>query len=285
MRKGCLDGGLSVFHNKQMDLAMNVLRKALAVASLSLLMASAHADIISLDWNEAGDNKAFLDSDAGLEWLKLDAAKGMSINEVSGELGDGGLFNGWRIANKTEVSNLLFQQVIRLTDAESNGFFLNTNGRYYADQSLQRTNEARLNHNSVKFGWMNLFGATYSTSSTTRVDEQDTLTGLYENDSIDPAIQGDILRSITRTRKYNNFYTYYSARIDHDYNDANITRDSKSANASVFLISDGGATLSSQLDPTLMENNPNYATAVSEPGAMLLLGAGLFGLMMARRKA
>lgn len=63
-------------------------------------------------------------------------------------------------------------------------------------------------------------------------------------------------------------------------------------NVGVFLVSDGGTTLSSQNDPSLNQNNPNYAeagagpgaTSVPEPTSLAILGAGLMGFAFSRRK-
>jgi hypothetical protein len=54
----------------------------------------------------------------------------------------------------------------------------------------------------------------------------------------------------------------------------------------IFLVSDGGTTQSSQLDPSLNANNANYvAKDVSAPALLGLMGLGLFGLAARRRSS
>ena len=84
-----------------------LLKKSLLAATLAVAMAgSANAGYISLDWQEEGDELAFLDEDAGIEWLKLTETAGMSINDVQAELGAGGLYEGWRLASAFEVESI-----------------------------------------------------------------------------------------------------------------------------------------------------------------------------------
>ncbi len=46
------------------------------------------------------------DSSTGLDWLDLTATKGYSYNYVVSQLGSGGLFEGWSVANGDQLSGL-----------------------------------------------------------------------------------------------------------------------------------------------------------------------------------
>jgi hypothetical protein len=62
--------------------------------------------------------------------------------------------------------------------------------------------------------------------------------------------------------------------------------DWSSGTTGIYLVGDGGATLSTQEDMSLVSNNPLYAEAneVPEPSGVLLMASGLFGLGAMRRK-
>ena len=78
-----------------------------AVLPLSLLAAtSANAALINLDWQAAGDGLIVRDTNTHLEWLKLTQTFGMSYTSVSGQLGSGGTFAGFRYATNAEVVDL-----------------------------------------------------------------------------------------------------------------------------------------------------------------------------------
>jgi hypothetical protein len=50
-----------------------------------------------------------LDDNTGLEWLDLTETRSLSYNFVSGQLGSGGAYEGWRYANLAETQNLFWQ--------------------------------------------------------------------------------------------------------------------------------------------------------------------------------
>jgi hypothetical protein len=70
----------------------------LATAATALILStSANAAII--------DNGTYTtDTSTGLDWLDLTATAGMSYNQVSAELGAGGIFEGWTYATRAQVS-------------------------------------------------------------------------------------------------------------------------------------------------------------------------------------
>ncbi len=81
--------------------------KYLKLATLTtalVLSTSANAAIISVDWQNAGDNMITQDTASGLEWLDLTVTSFRSYNDISSKLGDGQEFDGWRYATTTEIS-------------------------------------------------------------------------------------------------------------------------------------------------------------------------------------
>ena len=74
----------------------------------------AHASLISMN-STYGVDTITLDTDTGLEWLDVDSALTYqnqyplrSYNDVVGQLGAGGLFEGFRYAIRSEVESLLY---------------------------------------------------------------------------------------------------------------------------------------------------------------------------------
>jgi len=78
----------------------------LLIVSTLILSANANSAIISTDWHTAGDNLITRDTASGLDWIDLTETNGQSYNFVSGELGIGGLYEGYRYATDDEVISL-----------------------------------------------------------------------------------------------------------------------------------------------------------------------------------
>lgn len=69
-----------------------------AVAFLSLMTSVSHASLIDRGIHT-------LDTETGLEWLDLSATYTRSYNSVVDNLRPGGLYDGYRYANRSEVTN------------------------------------------------------------------------------------------------------------------------------------------------------------------------------------
>jgi len=74
----------------------------LAAPMLALAGPVANATLIDVGTTTFDDN-------TGLAWLDLTQTRGLSYNFVSGQLGSGGAFEGWRYANLAEAQDLFFQ--------------------------------------------------------------------------------------------------------------------------------------------------------------------------------
>lgn len=60
------------------------------------------------DWKNVGDGLITYDSNTGLEWLDLTVSKDLSFDFVESQLGQSGLFEGWRIAEYREFDELWY---------------------------------------------------------------------------------------------------------------------------------------------------------------------------------
>jgi hypothetical protein len=77
----------------------------LLLVGLAASSLAARAELISLD-SPFGAGTVTLDTETGLQWLDLDITAGRSFNDISGELGVGGEFEGYRFATTDEVLDL-----------------------------------------------------------------------------------------------------------------------------------------------------------------------------------
>ena len=245
-----------------------LLKKSLLAATLAVTMAgSANAGYISLDWQEEGDELAFLDEDAGIEWLMLTETAGMSLNDVQAELGAGGLYEGWRFATATEVESIVADLTGDMEDQYAT--YTGTN-----------------NPDSIKAvykGFSDLFGWSREiTRDSGWSKEYDYRSyGLYFDDG---SIEMAGVRWIKnpQTVSSTKFYSWSFTSTENSlYNN-----DYTAIGHGVYLVGDGGATLTTQEDMSLVSNNPLYAnaTAVPEPTGIALMAAGLLGLGAVRRR-
>jgi hypothetical protein len=241
---------------------MNMKLKATLIATVLLLSAaSAQASLVETDWNNLGDGLATLDTDTGIEWLDLTQTLGMSINQAEGLLGS--TFDGWRLPTGAEVTQMM---VNAFPSVASQTQWINTGGF---------TNDVTDNEAGVFRG---MFGVTYTSS------DFDYSWGMFKNDSNIPHPSGNtftVLLSGVSDSKIDNLVTPYSnASLVNDYNYSHSSR-------AVYLVSDGGTTVSSILDPSLNANNPNAPETanVSAPILTSLLGFGLLGFATRRRSS
>jgi hypothetical protein len=232
------------------------LKNTLVAATLLLSITSAQAALVESDWQSTGDALATLDTETGIEWLDLTQTDSMSITEAEGFTGIGGTFEGWRLPTRAEVTQMMVNAFpSELLKFQSSGTWSITNGT--------TDNEAD--------SFRALFGQTNSNSS------YDYSGGLFKNDS------STGLRVIMnrvddrRNDNYLRFYSNYSVSEDYNYFQESY---------GVYLVSDGGTTQSSQLDPNINANNANAPiNDVSAPALTTIGGLlALFGLATIRRK-
>lgn len=217
---------------------MSMLKYA-AMAAM-IMAGSANAELVETDWLADSDGLATLDTNSGLEWLDLTLTDGMSINQVSLELGDGGQYEGWRLATASEVHDLM-RNYFGVEYIEGEG--QKTYSRYASGEQID--------------DWQYHFGITGAEGRSM---------GRYDNG------EGQSVMAGTR----NSGTTYI------DYNRG--TLDNDKDYDGVFLVSEGGLTLSSQLDPTLGgQREINDASDVPAPIGFAAAGL-LLGLSGYRRK-
>lgn len=229
--------------------------KIAALFFASLLSLPATAGFVNSDVDTLGDAKATLHEETGIEWLKLDSTVGMSLDDVEGALQTGGSLEGWRLPSFDEVSFMV--------DSLLSAVPFNGRQSVVLSSSFSGVSENFI----FKMGLTNYL--TFSGSVNRAYSK-----GLYTNENGDTALSGTV-----RERKgstMTNMYFYDGLE------NASYTTGYSDSTTGVFLVSDGGLTLSSINDPSRNARNPNSPFNVSAPlGAACL---SLFSLIAVRRK-
>ena len=229
-----------------------MLKKLLIIATLAagLISTQASAAFVSTDWKVAGDKLAVLDEMTGLEWLNLTQTRGMSIDEARSLIEDG-YFSGWRVPTNEEVESLF-----------TNWF-----------PTLNVFSETRISRTNLSTGE----GQRYIAFNTllgngVRASGNYTIGFYFDENNIVRRAGVDV----------NDVGRLYTLNMPEVYSET-----STASSYSVFLVSDGGVTLSSMNDPTLNINNPNAPINMADVSAPAgLAAAGVLMLMLgARRRA
>jgi hypothetical protein len=218
-----------------------IMFKALLFTSAVALSATAHAGFVHTDFATEGDQRVTLHEETGIEWLKVTNTTGLSVNQVLAETSDNGQYEGWRIPSADEL------------DAYWHAIFEGSSML----NNPQGTRTSYSLYTSMAQDWVAFNGK--QTASPIRSYGIGMATdGMYAH------------FGVSRT----NQTTYWYAHGDIDANYTNVYMG-------VFLVSDGGASLSSMNNPSMNANNPNApvnASANNVPiigiGALSLLALG-----------
>lgn len=215
---------------------MNKLKSIVMASILALTSAGASAELIATDWSVEGDEKAVLNTETGIEWLVLSETWNMSINQVTSQMGDGELFEGWRLPSRDEVEFL--------------------------------------SNSILTEGGTSLWNATFPIATS-----QNYRKGLFIND--DKETEGGALVMSSGTRGSGSAWSYSRSE----------SLDYKGSAFGVFLVSDGGTTLSSINNPSLNINNANSpinngsaSVPLSSSVVLMALSLAGFGVSSRRKK-
>jgi hypothetical protein len=212
-------------------------RMKTAITALSLGVAlfsgAANAEFSVVDWQEEGDSNIAQDSETGLDWLRLTNTQGMSINEVVDELGEGGDFEGWRLATSTEVQTMIENVYPQFDFSDDEGTTVTYSKTYTGGSDY---------YSALRTTWAETLGLRYYTTSSGS-NRYWTGYGLYLNDeaNAESLADNEVLMSGFGYRKSDggqaNQYKYY-AYIHNDYSHADYSTDYSNASYGVYLVSD-----------------------------------------------
>lgn len=216
-----------------------------------LVSGAAHAALIETDWKISGDKQATLDTETGIEWLDVSLTRGKSINQVIAELNT--LYKGWRLPSQNEVF-ALFQHAFSASSP--------TYVKQGSATAYYNFNVYDYEHHNFTFAFGDTYTPWYSYGAYVAQDGSVKVSGAGGNGA-----QTSSVVYINYARGTLNEGSFYDG---------------------VFLVSDGGVTLSSISNPTLNANNPNapvnnQLSDVSAPLSPLTIGIASLVLAFTRR--
>jgi hypothetical protein len=241
---------------------MNSLKKIMVGVALSVCALSAQAGFVSSDWKVSSDRKAVLHEETGVEWLKLNQTDGQSVDYVLSQLGQGGAYAGWRMPTADEIDVLLASFY---PDFGADEPFQRYSSRGYDDRFWPE----HLRFRDVMGGTQYILGSNqYGT--------------YYRSFALGFHLDadGNMALSGTRHSNWGGSPRLYEFDIFNNYASGQ-SSSTGNGNYGVYLVSDGGVTLSSTLDASRNINNPD---APINQVPVVLGGLSLLGLVLRRRK-
>lgn len=237
-----------------------------SVIFAALFSSTAHADFVNIDWKEAGDQRAVVDTETGIEWLKLAESYNESASGALAQTGSGQKYEGWRLATESEVLNMMLTLLdVTEEQLESASQGLVTNNVY----GVRR--DDYLDDFTL---WENALGSYAVMNASQYIKEAYLGYGVYLSDDGNEVMSGRLYHVNDDSGGSSSAEDVYRQKTTVVYKNEG---QSPSPVIGVFLVNDGGVTLSSIQDPSINANNPNAPTSVSLGGGVsaliLMLGA------------
>jgi hypothetical protein len=231
---------------------MNVVKKIMMGSAILMFTLSAQAEFLSTDWKVAGDSKATLDTESGLEWLKFTQTKTSqyTIASMDGYTQDGQVFEGWRLPTSNEVTAYLD----RLVDFSRAQTWNESNTHLYLTVN---------NHDPLISAAAGHLGVV-KTSTWDRLSQ-----GVFSY------VNESGTQRVTAMELRDKHVFYGGSMVFGGVGSPSMTY--KPANSGVFLVSDGGTTLTSI-------NDPSINTVPSDVPVGSMFAFGLLLLAFPRRK-
>lgn len=230
-------------------------KKLLSITAvvLSLCAMPSHAAFIDTDWKTESDKKSTLDTDTGIEWLKLTQTLGSSVSDIIARLDTD--LKGWRFPTASEVSALVDK---------------------IWGSSIVRNVEQRYSYNASIYAIQSQLQAVLGKTATLSGDQYATYGYVYSGGVYMTGARKGLYFGVPSVSRYE-----LQASATHHLN-------SRNQYFGVYLVNDGGVTLSSIQDPSINANNPNspvnqVPTDVSTPIGFVFLGWLCLAVMRRRQ--
>lgn len=223
--------------------------------TFALVASSAQAGFVHTDWKYTGDEEAVLHEETGIEWLTMLNSQTNTVADTNTQLQDGYYYDGWRYATLEEVD-------IMMSD-----FFGEAMGQYSVsgDDTLMK---------AAVENYISMFGITRYLS---RGD-------FTQSFGVTLGADGNVYRA--GVGRYLSQYANSPWELNFPQLEESEDVDGyKASQSGFFLVSDGGTTLSSKMNPMLNINNAN--APINNAAAVPVFGVaafGLLGLIAARRR-
>lgn len=222
-----------------------------ALAATVLFSVNANAGFLETDWQVAGDKKATLHQETGLEWLDLTVTGGKTINEVKAMLGT--TLIGWRMPTFDEIKQLAAALAPTTQTPEYHYGYIS--GVYANEFKMLGSNVPNHYYGLYENGNVSYGFSLYSTASTAP-------------NTLSP---GEM------------YFGYNLLSAGGGYRGGSSQLDVFRGYEGVYLVSDGGTTLSSLNDPMLNANNPNspvnqQPAPVNAPASLLAIALLALGV-------
>lgn len=198
----------------------------------------------------------FTDTDTDLQWLDVTETVNRSYSDISAQFGTGGEYAGWRYATRNEFVSLL-ESWTGISGAVNSQVF--TTGTTPSVDGL-----VTLFGSTLDTLWIDRFGQTW-----------DSQQGYAEGEGIDYTlgILDDSFMNNQTQRQVAAIWDNEVGGLDYyTTNDRQVGLDTTRYEIGSYLVRSAS------------ENQPDDEVSVTEPGHLILLGAGLFGLALTRKK-
>jgi hypothetical protein len=219
----------------------------------SIFSLAANANFVETDWLSENDSLSTLDVATGLEWMDLTVTRGDSVDTVSSQIVAGGNYEGWRFPTAVEMDTLfrnLFTTAYSSFTSSSGKINLGANGSK-ADEAIQMAQ---------------LFGDGVLASGYS-----------YPQGWSD----GQKLKGSGVSLQSGSWYGHGPLAGGGYYEDSIFSKKG------TYLVSDGGVTMSSLLDPSLNQANPNSPFNSAPISDVPLAGSAfsiIFGILVFSRR-
>lgn len=223
------------------------MKKSILALSLAFTCLTANAEIIVGDWKAQGDGLLRLDTETGKEWIDTMQTWERSINSLQSEFGEGGQFEGFRVAGRFDVEKMVasvfnvssLSLIMEELESQSGGEPIG--GYRYMSKGRSTLTIGSDAHNQALY-FESLFQTGLTEKSYSERDEEifsyDRY--LYLSDGADVYLNGDIYDDVFTLNSYVKINDLSKASTDDqaffDVNDVN--GNLNSGYASIFLVAD-----------------------------------------------
>lgn len=225
----------------------NLVKTSIALLLLSVIQ-PAHATFEKHSLYVEGDNKSILDTRTGVEWMAASVTQNMSINQVIAEIAPGGALHGWQFPTLSQMETLMLGFIPAFEELLPNPNYYISGGAYFSGIKYRTPSLTFQNY----FGTNRYYFQIYHGTSFYAPLADGSMMIFTSTVDIPSNVNGNTNFNAMHMRIY----------VDHE----NLNYDTSTDLASIFLVSNGGDSLSSRSNPYLNVMNPDAPINVGAQG-------------------